>query len=524
MELQNLAKQTRSAVLLLNSNGGEGRKIAVRILNDTVDMALSALLKFDGNSLSDLFVELRKQLLADALELVLLVEDFAALAGIQNSLLDAMIRQAVEHGEQVLCVMRTVLAVTKGYLANRETVLTRARYEWHIEYRPFRTEDEAVETYANFVGGYLNAARWGEQRLEREFEKRSKDAESLQDWLPNYYEEHKGDLSPKDRAIVDAFGFSSRGNHPLFPFNKGAIRQLLKRKFFTDGAFEFDPRRLLGIVLRETLIESRPLFEQREFPPAGWLQFHSDQLNISVMREIRDRHPLAADRLACLIFHWGDGPTTPGQAAAMSEEVHTAFHAPSLSWSEKAVDRRDSEQSAETAKPKEHKKQTPQHPMIAKIDKWRSEKNLNQTDANAIRKQLAIEIKTWIDWDTLLLEEMELPLRGIHLPWVSIGNPSEGTRMATALDDTKAEDVVAGERFVAGLHAVFKHRANDCSWNYEGGERDAAAYAALIEPMASETVQWPPGKKARSNAGQHKIACAGASAGSATATDSWRCH
>ena len=154
------------------------------------------------------------------------------------ALLDAMIRHAVENGKQTLCIMRTALAVTKGYLANRETVLTRARLRVAHRRSPVpKRRTEAVETYANFVGGYLNAARWGAERLERDFEtnapwmmKRSKIG------CPISIGEKKGDLSRRriDATIVEAFGFSTRGNHPLFPFNKGAIRQLvLRRKFLT---------------------------------------------------------------------------------------------------------------------------------------------------------------------------------------------------------------------------------------------------------------------------------------------------
>ena len=102
-----------------------------------VDQALGGLLDFGGNSLTDLFVRIREQLFDDKIELVLLVEDFATLAGIQGSLLDAIIREGIRDGKQVLCKMRTALAVTEGYLSNIETVGTRAVYEWRISDYPF---------------------------------------------------------------------------------------------------------------------------------------------------------------------------------------------------------------------------------------------------------------------------------------------------------------------------------------------------------------------------------------------------
>jgi hypothetical protein len=489
VNMASLAAPTRNAIQLVGFGGGRGRKIAVRILNEVIDPAIAALMEFDGNSLTSLFTQLRKQLLADGYELVLLVEDFAALAGIQGSLLDAMIYQAVDQGEQVLCVLRTALAVTKGYLANRETVLTRARYEWHIEDRPFQTEEQAVDTYADFVGGYLNAARLGPERLQQGFASRSIDSETLQDWLPDFYEENKGDLSEEGHAIIKAFGFSGRGNHPLFPFNRSAIRQVLRRTFMKQGMYEFNPRRLLGIVLRETLIENRPVFERREFPPVDWLGFQRNWLNVMVMQEIgRHQNGAGADRMACLVFHWGDAPETPGEAAAMSPEIYTGFHARAISWTEGPVERSLQQTPGTRTAPVLETQQ--QHPLIPRVNQWRANRSIGQSDAVQVRKVLADEIKNWIDWDALLLKRMPLDYRFIHLPWASIGNPPDGQAMAKPIVDENLNDSEAEDRFFAGLLAVLKYQSNQYSWNHPGGERDAAAYATLIEPMVAQTNQW----------------------------------
>jgi hypothetical protein len=484
VEIHSLSAHTKRAVQILSRNDGEGRKVAVRILNQVIDPAIASLLKFDGNSLSDLFVRLRKQLLKDKTELVLLVEDFAALAGIQGSLLDATIRQGIESGKQTLCVMRTALAVTEGYLANRETVLTRARYEWQIEDQPFQTEEDAVETYANFIGGYLNAARLGAERLENKFEDRSPDDDTLQEWLPSFYQEKEGDLDEKDKCIINSFGFSKNRNHPLFPFNKESIRQVLRQKFYKPGKgnYEFNPRRLIGIVLRETLIDCYPLFQNREFPPAGWLQFQQTSLEVPVVQEIRKRQPSDEGRLSCLVYYWGNCPATPGQAAAIPQEIFKAFGAPLIAWSEEPLRRTDI--TAPPPPPVE------ENPLVSRINRWRRTGVLTQHDANKIRELLRDEIKSWIDWDAMLLEPVKLNHQWIHLPRVQQGNPLIGKVMARAAEDDAIQNGQKELLFFAGLLAVVRYRENDCSWNYDGAEQDVADYRALIEPMVAQTVEW----------------------------------
>lgn len=76
--------------------------------------------------------DIRKQLLADGKELVLLIEDLAALSGIQQPLLDIMIAESDEKGVRVRAPIRTAVAVTDGFLAGRQTVLTRAREQWVV--------------------------------------------------------------------------------------------------------------------------------------------------------------------------------------------------------------------------------------------------------------------------------------------------------------------------------------------------------------------------------------------------------
>ena len=100
-------------------------------------------------------------MLKEQRELVLLVEDFAVLSGLQKQLLQVVIKEAFRDGRQVLCTMRTALAYTTGYMTTA-TVLTRAHVEYLIPDEP-GTEEEILRRIERLVGAYLNAARFGQE-------------------------------------------------------------------------------------------------------------------------------------------------------------------------------------------------------------------------------------------------------------------------------------------------------------------------------------------------------------------------
>lgn len=486
VDLSAVANSTRQYLITLNRQDGQHRREAVRFLNDVVDKALAELLDFRGHSLTDLFVKMRERLLKDEMELVLFVEDFAALAGIQGSLLDAMIREGIRSGRQELCTMRTALAVTEGYLTNRETVMTRAQFEWRIEDRPFTSEAEAIRTFTDLVGGYLNAARWGKAKLEREFERRSDKDDDLQHWLPNFFEQRKNDLDPESLAVLEAFGVSSRGEHPLFPFNQGVIGQLARRYLQIGDSFIFNPRDLINRMLRDTLLDNRPLFEADNFPPGNFQQFARQRLAISVDRELEQRtDPAQLDRLAALVYHWGDDPQSPGEAASISEAVYRAFRLTPVNWSAPP------EQRTQIAPPARKGPAPPPPdtlgPWKEKLQRWREPPGaINQRDANQLRQLLRDALTEWLDWDALLLKPTGLDHTRIFLPKASIGNPKIENALAVAATDEDWQDATRSGRFYSAMTAVIRYQEGSKTWDYYGGEADSAAYADLISRMARQ--------------------------------------
>jgi hypothetical protein len=245
------------------------RQKAVNVLNEVLDPAIGFAFNLGqslgGKTLQDIFLDIREQLFREQKELVLLVEDFAALAGIQDPLLKICIQAANDAGEQVRCRMRTAIAVTDGDWSGRDTVLTRVhnQKEWRVqsEFTLNDVFDKAVE----LIGAYLNAARIGDQELRRQFDsvKDRRDAD-LFSWIPTY----GSDLQDETLETLQGFGASKKG-YWLFPFNRVAIEELAKKRLKESGKVLFNPRSIIKGILRNVLLR-RDLYESGNFPEANF--------------------------------------------------------------------------------------------------------------------------------------------------------------------------------------------------------------------------------------------------------------
>ncbi len=158
------------------------QQLAVAILNEQLDSSISEVFGVSGGQLRNLMLKLRKLYLSRGQELVLLIEDFTMLQGIQAELLEAIIEAPIRD-DQELCTMRVAVAVTTGHFRKLyDTVRTRTLNEYILDVRLDAIEDTAV--YA-FVTAYLNAARLGRDRLDAEFLSRR----GSDEWIPNACDE-----------------------------------------------------------------------------------------------------------------------------------------------------------------------------------------------------------------------------------------------------------------------------------------------------------------------------------------------
>ena len=311
----------------LGRSDGRALADAIELLNTIVDEAIAPLASPTDNSLSEILYDIRKELLKEDRELVLLVEDFAVLAGIQGALLGAMVHQGVTDGEQDACTLRTALAVTEGYLKDFDTVKTRSQYAWHILESPNEEETQTVARMCSFAGAYLNAARFGSEILAKHLKKDSTD----QSWVPDFLEHNT--LSGDESNQLNSFGKCENGRS-LFPFNASAIREIAYSKMRDgDGNLMFKPRMIIKDMLIPVLKDHRTQFLNQSFPPeAALLDYGRNEIDSKLRNQVkeiqRDKH--LQERLFATVRFWGGNPSRL-EELDVPEGIYEAFNLPVIS-------------------------------------------------------------------------------------------------------------------------------------------------------------------------------------------------
>jgi len=376
---------------------GEGRRVATRLLNENMiaDQAIRQLFSLHqslgGMTLQEVILEIRRRLLEQERELVIFVEDFKALTGIQDILLKVLIQEGVRDGVQVLATMRSVIAVTDGYLDTEDTIATRAKREWKVE-SELSSPAEVLSRTKALVAAYLNAARWGfkelKRHLKRHFETGRGDG-SQGEWIGIYADPD----GSEDSTVLAAFGYEE--GIPLFPYTGPAIEQLAKAALTRNNALIYTPRFIIDNVLRSLLLPGRSAFEKGVFPPpainapvataevALWLA----SLPVSAEHRERTRR---------VVTIWGNAPRTAAEVGYIPKEVFDAFK----------LDRPDIE--FQKASPPPDTPLPPRHPptqarpddspLKETLEKWVQGERIPQNVANQIRKSVAIALNNRIDW------------------------------------------------------------------------------------------------------------------------------
>ena len=485
----------------LNTNEGYVR--AADVLNDKVlDQAIGEVFRLGqalgGVTLSDLVMHIRALLLRQGRELVLLIEDFAALAGIQEALLSVCIKEGIQDGRQICANMRTALAVTDGYLQDRDTVLTRARREWIVK-TELRNDDDVLARAIPLIAGYLNAARWGEAELTRHFHAHAA-AASLTGWLPPYRDET---LTDDEAEILEAFGRC--GDVPLFPYSETAITTLARRHLAEGGRLRFQPRKILNTIVKDVL-DLRDDYEAGIFPPRD---FQGGRPNAEVAAWLGRTIPAAEtrERMASVIAHWAGNPTNVEDIAATPDGIFKAFLLPApaslgltSATQQPAVPRSRQSPAASaptggsTSPPKGRNAQPSEDPEAARrrqkldgvrqrLEDWTRGTLLPQADAGAVRNTINALLMKAVDWNTLRLAKAAAPRIFISIP------KAAGEERSTSSRDIRLRIAESHEdhdgRLRRSLMAIMAYQLHNNSWKYDDGDVDSAIAATFIERLAA---------------------------------------
>jgi hypothetical protein len=455
---------------------------AAAVLQDVLDPALRGVFRFSEalgqKTIEEIVGDIRKELLVEGKELVLLIEDFAALAGIQQPLLNLMIAESDHQGHRVRAPIRTALAVTDGFLPSRQTILTRAKREWIIP-NTAPTPEQTILRFIELAGRYLNAARWGAEVLRQQYRK------GTEHWVETFNEP----LAAEDAEVLSAFGKSRRG-YPLFPLSAMSIESLCRRELRKGTDLVFNPRAFINTVLRETLL-LRPRYEQRAFPPPG---FKAAVLSASAEVGLRTQPFTQADkgRLAPILVYWAGNPHDLSAPSHVARGVFQAFDLPWPYGSDRIDPPPPPTLPAHGAAipPTQAApaiKERPGTPgFIEHLERWANGDLLPQAQARRIRSIVASALKDRLDWNSLRMRSTAINTEHIWLPYVGgVGNPTTEPKYVVG-EETRP--LAADLR--AGVIALDRWDTNERSWDYPESEDDYALAQQFIDRLEQQAVKW----------------------------------
>lgn len=468
----------------LLSREGEGLRAAARLLNENmvVDQAIRRLFSLHqslgGMTLQEVILEIRRKLLEQGRELVIFVEDFKALTGIQDTLLKVLIQEGVRDGTQELANMRSVIAVTDGYLDSEDTIATRAKREWKVESELSSPEEVLCRTRA-LVAAYLNAARWGFKELVRHFDMSG--VQGSQDgWISAYIDADDSGNS----QVLSAFGYEQ--GIPLFPYTESAIEQLAIKALTRHKTLVFTPRFIIDNVLRSLLLQGRSAFEKGQFPPAGiitplptaevaqWLA------SLPVSSELRERYRR-------VVSIWGNAPRTVAEIGYIPKEVFDAFNLDRPSIEFQRAPRKDEkfESPKIETQPQIILKQGVEDDSLKDaLENWVKGERMPQTIANQIRNSVAEALNNRIDWTAERCTKILIKRNQISIPH-ALG---EGNLAAITIKVTEDHADPTGQ-IRSELAAVTRlYNLNSGKRSYEGADDDMVWVGNLVDRLMPQAV------------------------------------
>ncbi len=461
--------------MTLCTMGGKGKVLAAEVLNSVVDQATRQLYKLHeslgGKTLGEVIGDIRRLIFEQnpKNELIILVEDFAALVGIQDTLAKILIQHGQTDGKQTLATIRSVIAVTDGYLAGRDTLATRAGREWVVESR-LEEEKETLSRTGLLVASYLNAARHGESVLKELY--RQADFENNDSFKKNVTQVYSENISDCATSI-QAFGYVSE--IPLFPFTEAAIECLARSALAAGNTLVFNPRFVIKNVIREVLIQGRESFQNNQFPPPGingkpltgevahWLS--SQTLSIEQKK-----------RYERLISVWGNSPRSLRDISIISPFVFDAFSLPRPNLT--LVLPPELPPGDKPVPPLMPPPQVDQYRLA--LERWiRDGTKLEQTIANKIRQSLATLVNRSIDWNAERCLKREIRADKFSIPNAAgdLGLSADAVRIAETTEDPN------GRLFLELLALLRLVDVQNGSANYPEFDDDLARVSNLIDRL-----------------------------------------
>lgn len=461
----NASKHARDAMQIIQTDAGNNLPLACKIVDRNLDRAVSRTLSFSGDRIEELMVRLRTHLKQEGRELVLLIEEFARLQGIDRALLQAI----TTHGDQHQCTMRTAIAVTTGFFGSvAETAYMRTTHIVDMDHSVGRRDGGKVapETLSQFAARYLNAVRLGPEAIDRWSDRASPGEDPPSSCASCIHQAQCHDIFGE----VDGYG--------LYPFTQTAL---------WNGALRVDrsmpekvnPRILQNNLLVEVLDNHGPLIEQGAFPPKGLIEKFGGvkALSATQQHDLKQRNGHVADRWVAFLELYDGG----GKIRNLDRRLHEALGVPEIPDAAHLPDEPYGGQDPEPQMPPTVSNRSREE--IA-IDRWVNGGILDEQTANELRKYLFQAISDAIDWDGAgLAKAHSVGKGGRPFQQTSINFDRQATRAATyiAVKLDIPGELVGLEMAGAALQGLLRASKSDFQWDFENGDVQLSAFLNCLE-------------------------------------------
>jgi hypothetical protein len=470
------------------------QKATVDWLNRHLDEAIAQVLSLGREDLQRLIREVRETLVEQGIELILLIEDFAKLQGIDREVLEAVLARPQQPGRKQLCPIRTALACTTGYFQSLiDTVRTRVTFSVNLDIGTVGEQSLITQgDLQKFVARYLNAVRLEDKTIRNwaNFIRTEEDSERESLTSACSECEHQRDCHA---------GFGEADGFGLYPFTPKALEQMLARVNPQD----FNPRILIKDVLKWTLENSRDDIEQGRFPSIS-LREHFGQMRLSAMlqADIKAKDPQSYERRQILLDLWTDSNEL---CDLRHLEVHTAFDIPALGVKVQQTAVRPSVSQAKDSRTSvsnyqvEPQSQTEKIPekltkQLQILDAWNNQGDFPQDLGGELRPLIYSAIVERIEWDTEMLlqgsfaasDSKYFKRRNLvfYSPKVTRETIS-GVKLSLPLNPDDADDfresTIAFQAILQYNH--YKH------WKFHDGDRYFRAYAKQLEKWSQYVLE-----------------------------------
>lgn len=432
-----VAGKSRDAIDFINGENGMEQR-AINLMNTHRNVAIAHTLNFSADHLIELMNTLRRHLKQQGKRLILLIEDFARVQGIDTALLQALITPP-NQGAELLCELRWAMAVTTGpYKLLEATVRSRATIVVDMD----RSQPASIE---RLTAGYLNALRLGNVRLEQ--------LHAL-DSPPSYC----GGCRHKE-ACLPAFGDVE--GIGLFPFTRTAVNIMARRTGSVDADGSFNARRYMRFVLEGVLKYHYGELSQGEFPSSALVRRigGTGSLTPAQKQNLQERDGVSFERRVALLELWSDR----GEVTNLDPGIQEAFGIGLLRDAGTSTNNIELELQEERIPINQPR--LPTH--IPTLHKWANgEIVLPSAVVNELRVLVYGAIESYIDWDLLGMER--IAVAGTTTPkaafrQTSINFEAQQTQRLTAL---VAIDLGRGSALALEALLSFKHYQN---WDFPDG-------------------------------------------------------